>query len=372
LVVDGGSSGAGSGGIDGTGEFSYAFPDAETEIEQMVEAVLTEPVAEPSAVPQPRGGVAAPATLSVVIPMFDEAHVIDRLFAELEENLALAGCSYEIICVNDGSQDETLARLTTHRERNPAIKIISLSRNFGKDIALTAGLSYCTGAAVLPFDADLQDPPELIPAMLARWREGYDIVNAVRRSRDDGQAKRLGAALFYRAYNAVADTNIPPEVGDFRLIDRRVVNILKEFPERTRFMKGLFAWVGFRQSEIPFDRPRRHSGGTSWSLRRLTNFAIDGITAFSTAPLRMATYIGAGLFLLALLYVAFLVVRVVLVGRDTPGYASLMVTVLLFGGIQFTALGILGEYIGRIYQEVKRRPLFIVEHTAGFDEPGER
>jgi polyisoprenyl-phosphate glycosyltransferase len=338
----------------------------------MVEAALTEPVAEPSVVPRRRGGAAAPVTLSVVVPMFDEALGIDRLFAALEESLAPTACSYEIVCVDDGSRDETLARLIAHRERNPAIKIISLSRNFGKDIALTAGLNYCTGAAVLPFDADLQDPPELIPAMLARWREGYDIVNAVRRSRDDGLAKRLGAALFYRAYNAVADTRIPPEVGDFRLLDRRVVNILKDFPERTRFMKGLFAWVGFRQSEIPFDRPRRHSGGTSWNLRRLSNFAIDGITAFSTVPLRAATYVGAGLFLLALFYIAFLVVRVVLVGRDTPGYASLMVTVLLFGGIQFTALGILGEYIGRIYQEVKRRPLFIVEHTAGFDEPGER
>jgi glycosyltransferase involved in cell wall biosynthesis len=318
--------------------------------------------------PQARGHEVSPVTLSVIIPMFDEAESLDRLFAELEKFLALAGCSYEIICVNDGSRDETLHRLNAHRKRNCAIKIINLSRNFGKDIALTAGLIYSCGSAVLPFDADLQDPPDLIPVMIERWRDGYEIVNAVRRCREDGLLKRVGATLFYRLYNAIADMEIPPEVGDFRLIDRKVVDILKQFPERTRFMKGLFAWVGFRQIEIPFDRPGRRTGTTSWSFRRLSTFAIDGITAFSTVPLRIATYVGLGLFLLAILYTAFLIGRVVLVGRDTPGYASLMVTMLLFGGIQFTALGVLGEYIGRIYQEVKRRPLFIIDYTAGFHE----
>ncbi len=319
--------------------------------------------------PQPRDDEELSVTLSVIIPMFDEAEGLDRLFAELEQILALAGCSYEIICVNDGSRDETLRRLVAHRERNCAIKVINLSRNFGKDIALTAGIIYSCGSAVLPFDADLQDPPNLIPLMLERWREGYEIVNAVRRGREDGLLKRIGATLFYRLYNAIADMKIPPEVGDFRLIDRKVVDILKQFPERTRFMKGLFAWVGFRQIEIPFDRPSRRTGTTSWGFRRLSSFATDGITAFSTVPLRIATYFGLSFFLLAILYTAFLIVRVVLVGRDTPGYASLMVTMLLFGGLQFTALGVLGEYIGRIYQEVKRRPLFIIDHTAGFDEP---
>jgi glycosyltransferase involved in cell wall biosynthesis len=335
----------------------------------MVESILDEPTDCSTMEPQLRGDEASPVTLSVIIPMFDEADGVDRLFAELEQVLALAGCSYEIICVNDGSRDETLKRLIAHRKRNCAIKIINLSRNFGKDIALTAGMIYSCGSAVLPFDADLQDLPNLIPVMLERWREGYEIVNAVRRCREDGLLKRIGATLFYRLYNAIADMKIPPEVGDFRLIDRKVVDVLKQFPERARFMKGLFAWVGFRQIEIPFDRPSRRAGTTSWNFRRLSTFAIDGITAFSTVPLRIATYVGLGLFLLAILYTAFLIVRVVLVGRDTPGYASLMVTMLLFGGIQFSALGILGEYIGRIYQEVKRRPLFIIEHTAGFDEP---
>jgi polyisoprenyl-phosphate glycosyltransferase len=334
----------------------------------LFETGLAAPVSEASTARHPRAPRSSPVTLSVVIPMLNEAGGIDRLFARLEENLTLAGCSYEIICVNDGSRDDTLARLIAHRERNPAIKIVNLSRNFGKDIALTAGLNYCRGAAVLPFDADLQDPPDLIPVMLDRWRQGYDIVNAARASRGDGPWKRLAAKLFYRVYNAVADTKIPSQVGDFRLIDRRVVNVLKEFPERTRFMKGLFAWVGFRQTSVTFDRPRRRAGASSWGLRRLSNFAIDGITAFSTAPLRVSSYLGAALFLLALLYAAFLIIRIALVGRDTPGYASLMIAVLLFGGIQFTALGILGEYIGRIYEEVKRRPLFIVDSTAGLDD----
>lgn len=223
----------------------------------MVEAILNKFTDYSTIEPQPRGDEVSPVTLSVIIPMFDEADGIDRLFAELEQFLALAGCSYEIICVNDGSRDETLKRLIAHRKRNCAIKIVNLSRNFGKDIALTAGLIYSCGLAVLPFDADWQDPPNLIPVMLERWREGYEIVNAVRRCREDGLLKRIGATLFYRLYNAIADMKIPPEVGDFRLIDGKVVNILRQFPERTRFMKGLFAWVGFRQIEISFDRPGR-------------------------------------------------------------------------------------------------------------------
>ena len=332
-------------------------------------ATIVVSLPETGGVTEPRRSAAAPVTLSVVIPMYNEAANLDRLFSELEESLAVADCSYEIVCVNDGSRDDTLPGLLAHRRRNPAIKLVNLSRNFGKEMALSAGLSYCRGAAVLPLDADLQDPPSLIPLLLARWQEGYDVVNAVRASRPgDGLLKRLSASLFYKAYNRVADTKIPAEVGDFRLMDRKVVDVLNQLPERTRFMKGLFAWVGFRRTEIKYDRPRRGAGTTSWNFHRLFNFAISGITAFSTVPLRFATYIGLGIFLFALFYIAFLVIRVVLVGRDTPGYASLMVTVLMFGGLQFTILGILGEYIGRIYEEVKRRPLFIVENTEGFDD----
>jgi polyisoprenyl-phosphate glycosyltransferase len=326
--------------------------------------------ADPTTVAAAHRDAAAAVTLSLVIPMFNEADNLDRLFAELEQSLGGLDCSYEVVCVNDGSRDDTLARLYAHRRRNPAIKIVNLSRNFGKELALSAGLAYSRGAAVVPLDADLQDPPSLLPAMLARWREGYDVVNAVRATRSgDGFMKRLSARLFYKAYNRVADTKIPPEVGDFRLMDRKVIEVLNALPERTRFMKGLFAWVGFRTCEIRYDRPRRGAGKTSWNFPRLFNFAISGITAFSTVPLRLATWLGAGLFLFALFYIALLVIRVVLFGRDQPGYASLMVTVLLFGGLQFTVLGILGEYVGRVYEEVKRRPLFIVENTAGFDEP---
>jgi polyisoprenyl-phosphate glycosyltransferase len=324
----------------------------------------------PEAAPRPRGGAAA-VTLSVVVPMCNEAGNLAALFAELERNLADAGCSYEIVCVNDGSGDDTLARLHAQRRVNPAVKIVNLSRNFGKEVALSAGLAYSRGEAVLPLDADLQDPPALIPEMLAYWRQGYDIVNAVRRTRDEGMLKRLGAHLFYRAYNALAHTPIPPEVGDFRLMDRRVIDVINQLPERTRFMKGLFAWVGFRHVEIPYDRPARRLGETTWSLRQLFGFAIEGITAFSTVPLRLATYLGALLMLVALVYIAVLVVRVVVAGVDVPGYASLMVTMLLFGAVQFTILGIIGAYVGRVYEEVKRRPLYVVEDTAGFDEPGD-
>jgi polyisoprenyl-phosphate glycosyltransferase len=338
----------------------------------MTDAALSHPV-EPAIAVAGRRAADAAVTLSVVIPMYNEAQNLDHLFSEIEASLAEADCSWEAVCVNDGSRDDTLALLLAHHRRNPAIKIVNLSRNFGKELALSAGLAYCRGAAVVPLDADLQDPPGLIPTMLARWREGYDVVNAVRASRSgDGFLKRLSASLFYKAYNRVADTKIPPEVGDFRLMDRKVIEVLNTLPERTRFMKGLFAWVGFRRTEVRYDRPQRGAGKTTWNFPRLINFAISGITAFSTVPLRLATWLGAGLFLFALVYIAVLLARVALFGRDTPGYASLMVTVLLFGGLNFTVLGIIGEYVGRVYEEVKRRPLFVVEGTVGFDESSAR
>jgi hypothetical protein len=233
-----------------------------TEILQMVDTILTRLSVYASMAAKPSADDAPSVTLSVVIPMFNEGRGIDRLFADLEESLALAACSYEIICVNDGSRDDTLASLIAHRERNSAINIVSFSRNFGKDIALTAGLIYSRGAAVLPFDADLQDPPNLIPAMLARWREGYDIVNAVRRSRGDGLLKRIGATLFYQAYNAVADTKIPPDVGDFRLMDRRVVNCAERISGEDAVHEGPLRLGGIssdRDSVRPPEPPvRRH------------------------------------------------------------------------------------------------------------------
>ncbi len=300
--------------------------------------------------------------------MFNEEEVVDLFFARMEPLMEAQGLSYEIVCVNDGSRDATLAKLLGHRHRNPAIKIVSLSRNFGKEQALTAGLDACTGRAIIPMDVDLQDPPELISAFVEQWRNGHDIVYGVRESREsDGPFKRVTAGLFYRMFNRLTEVRIPENTGDFRLMDRRVVEALKLLPERNRFMKGLFAWVGFKQLGVPYVRPQRAAGTTKWNYWRLWNFALDGITGFSTLPLRLWSYVGGAISLLSFLYAAFLVVRVIVHGIDAPGYASLMVVMLFLGGIQLITLGIIGEYVGRLYKESKHRPLYLVDRTFGFD-----
>jgi len=306
--------------------------------------------------------------LSVVVPCYNEADGLDRLFERLERVLDGLGLPYEIVCVDDGSRDDTLARLAAHHARNPAIKVVGLSRNFGKEIALTAGIDVAAGDAVVPIDADLQDPPELIAELVARWREGYDVVYATRRSRQgEGLIKRATANAFYRIIDRVSDVPIPRDTGDFRLMDRRVVEALRRLPERTRFMKGLFAWVGFRQTSIAYDREPRFAGRTTWNYWRLWNFALDGITSFSTAPLKVWTYLGGAISAFALVLAAIIVIR----GPDVqaPGYASLMVAVLFLGGVQLLSLGILGEYLGRVYDEVKHRPLYLVRDTWGLPPP---
>ncbi|MBW4655474.1 MAG: glycosyltransferase family 2 protein [Kaiparowitsia implicata GSE-PSE-MK54-09C] len=305
--------------------------------------------------------------LSVVIPLFNEASNIEHLFERLEAVLNRLSLSYEIVCVDDGSRDNTLGLLIGHRYRNPRIKVLSLSRNFGKEIALSAGLDYTVGAAVVPMDADLQDPPELIETLLAKWREGFSVVYAVRRSRQgDDWLKRTTARAFYRVIHRMSDVSIPQDTGDFRLLDRQIVNILKQMPERTRFMKGLFAWVGFKQTAVLYDRPPRLDGRSSWNYWKLWNFALDGIVSFSQIPLKIWSYIGLGISVLALLYALFLVIRTLILGVDVPGYASLMVAVLTLGGMQLITMGILGEYLGRVYEEVKARPLYIVRGAYGF------
>jgi glycosyltransferase involved in cell wall biosynthesis len=277
---------------------------------------------------------------------------------------------YEIICVDDGSSDATVSRLLTHSKRNPAIRIVGLSRNFGKDTALSAGLDHASGAAVIPIDADLQDPPELIPELFAKWLEGHDVVYATRISRQsDTLAKRLTASWFYHIHNKLADIDIPSNTGDFRLMDRRVIEALRRLPERNRFMKGLFSWVGFRQTGIDYERDSRAHGQSKWKYWRLWNFALDGITSSTTLPLRVWTYAGLAISGLAFAYAAFLIVRTMINGVDVPGYASLMVVVLLFGGINLLTLGVIGEYLGRIYTEVKARPLYLVRDLYGFEEP---
>ncbi len=307
--------------------------------------------------------------LSLVIPMHDEAEALDILFTRLDETLTPLGLDLEIVCVDDGSRDDTYAQLEARAAADRRIRLIGLSRNFGKEAALTAGLDAATGDLVVPIDADLQDPPELIAEFVALWEQGYDVVYGVRADRSsDTRAKRWSAGVFYRLFNVVADQAIPASTGDFRLMDRAVVEALKQLPERNRFMKGLFAWVGFRQVGVPYVRPVRAAGSSSWPYRRLLRFALDGMTSFSTRPLRVWTYVGVSAALLALLFAAIIVVRVLVVGRDVPGYASLMVAILFAFALQMIALGVLGEYIGRMYQEVKGRPIYLVRDRKGFED----
>jgi len=307
--------------------------------------------------------------ISIVVPLYNEELNIDYLFERLESVVEHLGVSYEIVCVNDGSRDNTFQCLVNHHYRNSAIKVVNLSRNFGKEIALTAGIDYAIGAAVVPIDADLQDPPELIGELIAKWREGYDVVYATRRSRQgESWLKRFTAEAFYRTIGSMSRVPIPGNTGDFRLLDRKVVEALKQIPERTRFMKGLFAWVGFKQTSIMFDRHPRLKGKTTWNYWRLWNFAIDGITSFSLLPLKVWGYVGLIISLISFIYASFLIVRTLIYGIDWPGYASLMVAVLFLGGIQLLTLGIIGEYLGRVYEEVKKRPLYLVRECYGFDK----
>ena len=309
--------------------------------------------------------------ISIIIPLYNESTGIKHLFARLTPVLQQLKTSYEIICINDGSQDNTLEKLLefTRKDRTRTIKIINLSRNFGKEIALTAGIDYAKGAAVIPIDADLQDPPELIEELIAKWREGYDVVYATRRSRQgETWLKKISAKAFYSTIGKMSHVPIPANTGDFRLLDRRVVEAVKKLPERTRFMKGLFAWVGYKQTCVLFDREPRYSGKTTWNYWKLWNFALDGIISFSFLPLKVWSYVGISISLVSLMYALILVVRTLVYGVDVPGYASLMVAILFLGGIQLITLGVLGEYLGRVYEEVKGRPLYFVREEYGFDE----
>ena len=325
--------------------------------------------------PQSSSGPARKIGLSLVVPVLNESESVGVFLARVvpivEELMRPHGpaIGYEIVFVDDGSTDDTVAKLVALRAEVPAVRVVRLSRNFGKDTALSAGLEHSSGAAVVPLDVDLQDPPEAIPELYAKWLEGNDIVYATRVDRaSDSAAKRMTAGLFYRIYNKIADTKIPDNAGDFRLLDRKVVDALCQLPERNRFMKGLYAWVGFRQTSIEIVRAPRAAGTSKWRYWRLWNFALDGITAFSTMPLRIWSYIGASIASLAFAYALYLILRTILLGADVPGYASLMVAVLFMGGVNLMSLGILGEYLGRAYTEVKRRPLYLVAERIGFPQ----
>ena len=294
---------------------------------------------------------------------------MDDFFSTIQPILEKVMPNYEIICVNDGSKDQTLSLLQSFRQKNSRIKLIDLSRNFGKELALTAGLYNAIGDAVIPMDVDLQDPPELIPIMLEKWREGYDVVLAVRHQRTtDKLFKRVTAAGFYRIFRLVTDTDIPLDAGDFRLMDRRVIDALKLMPERNRFMKGLFAWLGFRQTRIYFSRPNRVAGNTKWSIWKLWNFALDGIFSFSIMPLRIWTYCGVLIFVFSLSYLCFIVSQAFFFGNPVPGYPSLLSIILFFNGLIMIGLGILGEYVGRIFIESKQRPLYLIRSVEGLEK----
>jgi len=306
--------------------------------------------------------------LSLVVPMHNEAEVLGVFFQRIGEATKDLGVEVEIICVDDGSRDATLQGLIDRAGADPAVKVIALARNFGKEAAMTAGIEAAGGDMVVPIDADLQDPPELIAEFIRLWETGYDVVYGSRADRSSDTAmKRTSAHLFYRIFNRVSDLDIPESAGDFRLMDRAVVEALKRLPERNRFMKGLFAWVGFRQIGVPYVRPERAAGTTTMGYWRLWRFALDGITSFSTAPLRVWTGIGFAAAVLALIFAGGLIVRVLIVGREVPGYASMMVVLLLSFALQMIAIGVLGEYVGRLYQEVKGRPIYLVRARIGFD-----
>ena len=314
-------------------------------------------------------GMVAPL-LSVVAPVKNEEHgilpFVERVGAILDGIASDEG--WEILFVDDGSTDATLAAIVAANQRDPRVRALSLSRNFGKEAALSAGLDHARGNAVIPMDVDMQDPPEVLPEMVAKWREGHEMVFGVRRCRaSDGWTKRVTAGLYYRAHNIVSQDKIPENAGDFRLMDRKVVDVIRAMPERNRFMKGLFAWAGFKQAAVEYDRSERETGTTKFNYWKLWTLALDGITSASTVPLRIWSYIGALVALFALGYATFLAVQTMLFGNAVPGYASIMVSVLFLGGVQLISLGVLGEYVGRILTETKQRPLYVVRDTVGIE-----
>jgi polyisoprenyl-phosphate glycosyltransferase len=327
---------------------------------------------DPSFPGERKGPPASGALLSLVVPVFNEEEVVELFVMTVDGHRpaildALGpGGRIELIFVDDGSRDRTAEIIARLAERRPDIVLVKLSRNFGKDVALTAGLAHATGDAVIPLDVDLQDPPEVIPGMIAAWRKGAKVVNARRRDRRvDSWFKRATANAFYRAYNGIASYPIQENVGDFRLLDRDVVTALNALPERVRFMKGLLSWVGFSQATVEYDRRARAAGHTKWRYWRLWNFALDGLTGSTTLPLRIWTYVGMLMACGAVLYAGFIMARVMIQGIDVPGYASLLVVTLLFGAINMISLGLLGEYVGRISIEVRQRPLYFVEDVVG-------
>jgi len=306
--------------------------------------------------------------ITVVVPMFNESENIEILYRRLTDVLDTIKQPYEIICVNDGSKDDTLEKLRQINNRDGRVKVIDLSRNFGKEIALSAGFDYANGEIVVPIDADLQDPPEIIIEMIEKWKEGYDVVYAVRSERaGESCLKKWTAAIFYKLIAKISPVEIPVNTGDFRLMSRQVVEALKELRETQRFMKGLFGWVGFRQTAVMYKRDARYAGKSKLNYGKLWNLALEGITSFSYLPLQWSMYFGFFVAFFSFIYGIYMIVSTLIYGNPVPGYPSLMVVILFLGGVQLFTIGIIGEYIGRIYTETKRRPLYFVREILGFE-----
>jgi len=306
--------------------------------------------------------------ISCVVPVYNEEVVIESFLRLLSDHLGQLTRHYEIIVVNDGSQDRTVEKILS-LSAEFRVKLLSLSRNFGKEAAMTAGLEYCAGDVAVLIDADFQHPVEVLTSFLKYWGEGYDMVYGIRCSRaSESPLKRHFAHLFYWLMSRITHIEIPNNAGDFRLIDRKIINALKQFPERTRFMKGLYAWIGFKKIGVPFEVQERAGGRSSWGLMRLFELALAGITSFSDVPLRVWGLIGFIISLISLVYAIYLVTSTLLFGTDFPGFPTIVVAIVFLGGIQLLSIGILGEYIARIFTEVKQRPKYLIERKYGFEE----
>jgi polyisoprenyl-phosphate glycosyltransferase len=300
--------------------------------------------------------------LTVVVPAYNESAVLAAFHERLSKVLDLLPLQSDVLYVDDGSRDDTWSIMQSLAQTDPRVGTLKLSRNFGKEAALTAGLDHVDADAAVVIDADLQDPPELIPQLVEQWQAGYDVVYATRSARaGETGLKRFTAAAFYRTMEMLSDVSVPRDTGDFRLLSRRALDALSQLRERQRFMKGLFAWIGYRQTSVKYTRDPRLAGATKWNYWRLTQLAIEGITSFSSAPLKLATWTGMAASLIAFLLGLKVLIKALLDGDPVPGYPSLMVVVLFLGGIQLLAIGVIGEYIGRNYAETKQRPLYFIE-----------
>ena len=304
--------------------------------------------------------------LSVVVPVFNESAVIDAFYRRASQALAaIPACDYELIFVDDGSRDDSYQQLAALAARDAHVRVIKFSRNFGHQIAITAGMDYARGDCVAVIDADLQDPPEVLAQMVDQWRQGFDVVYGLRGDREgEGALKLLTAKVFYRLLRRLTRVEIPVDVGDFRLLSRRATEQLKQLREKDRFVRGLVSWIGFRQTGVTYHREKRFAGVTKYPYSKMVKFALDGITSFSTVPLKIATWMGYGASALAFLYLLSVFIQKLL-GITVQGWATVMVAMLFLGGVQLICLGIIGEYLGRVFTELKPRPMYVVEELVG-------